>query len=358
MKAAEKMSFSNNWYYADWKGNIAYVSVGKIPIRPANQDSRLPADGTGGMEWLGINPFYTNPYVLNPAQGWLTNWNNKPAPETINTDATLYASMDRVQVIMDKLESKDKFTKQEIWDIIRHSAMIDTRYNYFVPFMKEAVKNLPDGAPEKQAVQWISGWDGYRVDLNKDGKYDSPGQTIFDKWIVTMIANTFKDDLGDFFSRTGTPSVFVSAGEKILYHVLLGPQSSIPNNYDFLNGVDRYQAVRDALTQTIAALTAQFGTANMSQWLNADAPHVFSTLNFVNIPQASPTEQIELPVFMNRGTQNHMTVFTKGGVELFNVCPPGQNGFVAPDGTKGPHYDDQLGLYQNFQGKPMEFYYH
>jgi penicillin amidase len=33
------------------------------------------------------------------------------------------------------------------------------------------------------------------------------------------------------------------------------------------------------------------------------------------------------------------------------AAPPGQSGFIAPDGTKSPHYSDQLELYTNFECK-------
>jgi len=43
------------------------------------------------------------------------------------------------------------------------------------------------------------------------------------------------------------------------------------------------------------------------------------------------------------------------GVKGEDVCPPGQSGFVAPDGTLSSHYQDQMDLYKNFQLKPMLF---
>jgi penicillin amidase len=35
------------------------------------------------------------------------------------------------------------------------------------------------------------------------------------------------------------------------------------------------------------------------------------------------------------------------------VAPPGQCGFIAPDGAKSPHYDDQLKMYETFGRKRM-----
>ena len=40
----------------------------------------LPHDGTGVAEWQGFIPWGDMPHALNPEQGWLVSWNNKPAP--------------------------------------------------------------------------------------------------------------------------------------------------------------------------------------------------------------------------------------------------------------------------------------
>ena len=110
-----------------------------------------------------------------------------------------------------------------------------------------------------------------------------------------------------------------------------------------------------ALTDTIAALTAQFSTGNMSKWLTPVVKQGFFYTNFNGIPQASPSETLFLPIAMNRGTENHMVALGPHGPEGQNVCPPGQSGFVAPGGVPDAHYQDQMDLYKNFQSKPMLF---
>ena len=63
------------------------------------------------------------------------------------------------------------------------------------------------------------------------------------------------------------------------------------------------------------------------------------------IPQARHADTLALPEFMNRGTENNIAILGPDGVELHDVMPPGQSGFVAPDGTPSPHRDDQRALY-------------
>lgn len=45
---------------------------------------------------------------------------------------------------------------------------------------------------------------------------------------------------------------------------------------------------------------------------------------------------------MNRGTQNDLITFRDGAVTFCAVTPPGQSGFVGPDGGRSPHYDEQI----------------
>lgn len=51
-----------------------------------------------------------------------------------------------------------------------------------------------------------------------------------------------------------------------------------------------------------------------------------------------------------------MARFHEGRVSFCAVTPPGQSGFIAPDGTKSPHYEDQLQLYADFGCRPQAFY--
>ena len=92
--AAKLIVTSHNFMYADQEGNIAYWQTGQVPLRPAGFDPRLPLPGTGEAEWPGgILPMPTS---INPAQGWLANWNNKPAVWYDNPDNRLLGKQNRV----------------------------------------------------------------------------------------------------------------------------------------------------------------------------------------------------------------------------------------------------------------------
>jgi len=182
---------------------------------------------------------------------------------------------------------------------------------------------------------------------------------IMDKWVEWALKNTFEDDLGPFAPWYTSRGFFgpgeITTGAKILYHCLLEEESSIDNKYDFLNGVPARQVVFASLTEALAQLETEYGTADMTQWKASVTPHVFSPVNFVGIPQTNPSGTLTLPMWMNRGTQNDMVVLKPGGIYGVNVCPPGQSGFIAPDNARDKHYADQMDLYKDFQSKPMLF---
>lgn len=70
---------SENFVYADTKGNIGEYSVGLSPVR--HWTGMLPVPGTGGYEWDGFVPFEQLPHSYNPERGFAATANNKMIPD-------------------------------------------------------------------------------------------------------------------------------------------------------------------------------------------------------------------------------------------------------------------------------------
>lgn len=89
LKALEGNNMSPfNLHYGDVFGNIFYIRLGRVPIRPQGYDWSSPVPGnTSASEWLGIHPIADLPQVLNPAAGWYQNCNI--SPESIIPDSPL-----------------------------------------------------------------------------------------------------------------------------------------------------------------------------------------------------------------------------------------------------------------------------
>ena len=210
-----------------------------------------------------------------------------------------------------------------------------------------------------------------RVDQDGDGYYDAAALPIFREWLKAMLRETFADEFDPkspllapiFATSYPAPSVApqvqagstnVSLGARMLVNALLGQAGPAPQTYDFLNGEKPSAVIVRALRSALDDLAEAQGP-DMARWRDKVVPHEFNARNFVGVPQAGDDEFVRLPVYMNRGSENNLVVLSADGVRAFDVTPPGQSGLVAPDGTRSPHYDDQLGLFEAFELKPEAF---
>lgn len=340
-QGASKMALSINWGYADKMGNIGYIHNGRYPIRHPDVDVRLPSPGTGEYDWMGYHPFSWNPKCTNPKRGFMANWNNRPSIDFPSGDR-VWNTYQGVYRIIDDLKSKSKVTFQDMKDINKDIGFIHLQADYFLGHF---LNNIGGGLDPQmtEAINKLTMWDKYQVDVNDDGKYDAPGLTIWNRWWSEAIKATLLDELGStYYNDT---SLFL--------HVLQGSASNIPLSRDYLNAVSVSVMLQNTLKTALSALQIQFGTNNMDLWLTPRREHTFSPNNFLGIPQA-PIPVRNLRQYMNRGTENHIVKLEKGEVSGVNINPPGQSGFVDPDGIPSPHYADQLDMFEDYKGyKPM-----
>lgn len=359
---AEQVATTINWYYADSSGNIGYVSPGYLPIRPASQDVRLPAVGDGSMEWKGIRPFSEVPKVYNPEQGYIANWNNQPVPgEVAHGDSAHWSAADRVNELKARIEAEPMLTPQAVHDLVRPTSFADTNARYFLPYLAEATRDLkPEDGAVYEAAQRLASWDMLNTNADDSDVYDEPSVTIFRAWLAGMIDKVLADDLPETFDLSaGYPGKYTGGsvkpgnGSQLLYNAFLGDDAGVAQTFDFFNGADQSEKLSltlAALREAVAGLEDRYGS-DQKTWLTPVTKHRFIVNNFLGVPQAGSDETLSLPTFMNRGTQNDEVTFSEGEVSLCVAAPPGQSGFVAPDGTEAPHYRDQLTLYQNFNCK-------
>ena len=167
-----------NIMYADRKGNIGYVRVGRCPIRPAGFDFTKPVPGnTKAADWLGIHDIDDHVRIVNPPSGYMQNCNISPEnmyagselkPEkypkeiyNVSWDFNNPRGKRLVQLLDEnKMISKDqaKAIVTDVYDILAQpwqaaiKAAVDAQG-------AEALKD----ADFKQAVDDIAAWDGQYV---------------------------------------------------------------------------------------------------------------------------------------------------------------------------------------------------
>lgn len=106
IRNADPISYSFNWLYID-DHHIAYVVSGRDPVRNPHADPDLPTWGTGQAAWRGLLPASQHPHQIDPADGVLMSWNNKPAPGfTASDDMYGWGPVHRVQLIAHQYRSE------------------------------------------------------------------------------------------------------------------------------------------------------------------------------------------------------------------------------------------------------------
>ncbi|MFN3847469.1 MAG: penicillin acylase family protein, partial [Paracoccaceae bacterium] len=106
---------AQNLMLADETG-IALQVIGHVPRRDAGHptEGRLPALGTTAeTRWLGIQPYDTNPRIVNPTSGILGNTNNKtvsrPFPDHLSF---LWGDTQRIQRWLTLMKTREVHTRE------------------------------------------------------------------------------------------------------------------------------------------------------------------------------------------------------------------------------------------------------
>ncbi len=144
---------TQNFIYADVKGNIGFHDAGAIPIRDSG-DGSVPYDGTkANGKWKSYIPFEELPESYNPARGFIVTANQRLAGDSYKYHlGNLWADPYRARRIYQLLEANKKVTIQDASDI-QHDI-----YNIsYANFAREVVKmeSASDGT-----LNVLRGWDG------------------------------------------------------------------------------------------------------------------------------------------------------------------------------------------------------
>ena len=364
-KGVYDMAISINTYYADDKGNIGYHFAGDFPKRAAGFDYRLPKPGDGSADWTGYFPSSENPSIYNPKSGYIMNWNNSPRPNYESPDLFFYrwSYIDRGRILKNMIEAAGQVSETEIQDILKRSSFTDVNFYYYKNFLKTLLEKEPMSGEVKEVYQKLMAWDGIQDDTNTDGMMDDQAYFILKNWLEVMTKKVYTGTIPEPYvnwylsasyrnqKAVNTAGSNISSGIKLLWHIL--NENSEPS-FDWFKGKSKTAFVMEALAETTQQLQS-VKTANGNYRSEFPKTYYLHT-NFLGIPQANKDELVTSPLAMNRGTENNLTLFSiDGKITGFDVVAPGQSGFVSTDGTKSPHYNDQLKLYENFEFKKMHY---
>jgi penicillin amidase len=310
-------TWNENTMYADADGNIAYWHPGLFPVRSPKVDLRFPTPGTGGYEWEGFLTFDQMPHALNPADGYLANWNTKPSVDWLEEAGTApgqpAGAAQRVQDITAQIAGRNDMAFADLAAIDGFIGTADHRARALLPLVLSLRGLSGLSATERAALEYLASWDhaaydpppGTELGVSADTT-DGPAPTIFSAFIDAL-----RRELFGFLPSAVTASddgaslhLFdVKPIDNLALRVLDASSSALRPNYDYLKGRTPTEVIRAALDQALGALNTQFGTADMTKWRR---PHPTSAVCSLTGGVIGPC--LTMP-FEDRGTYIHHVAF-------------------------------------------------
>ncbi len=390
----------HNFIYADRQGNIAYYAAGIVPqLAPINAvDPRLPKLGDGSQQFLPPIPFSEMPHSVNPGQGYLFNWNNKPSQQVYyqqNGGEEYWGTIIHALRIPQMLSASTSMNIAYLESVEHSIGQIDNNntrvaYPYFMPYLESAYQRLvaegsplvnPATHPDLGPVMYtLSTWNGHTTLGNS-------AMSIWVQFIQALILNVFSNGCSSAAPAScTTPDTYVGgvnfndsslglgtyggpdgmATIDLVYHILSGTSGLVPCNTlcytgHYFNGT-RARIIVQSLNDAIEILSGTgpqlghnangFGTSNIASWgwtpsQSINWNSLDPVLSAVGTTSTCPTS----------AAQNRSSYFIAMDMAPdpfgYDLLPPGESGFFNAFGKPSPHLCDQVGLFNAFQYKPM-----
>jgi penicillin amidase len=309
---------TQNFVYADVKGNIGWIAGGRIPIRKTG-DGAFPYDGaTNDGEWTGYIPFHELPSLYNPPQGFIVTANQRIVGtsykyQQVSRDVALPWRARRIQFW---LERPEKIT-------IDKSAEIQFD-SYNIPLMDLVgeivkVKNI---LPETRGIA-----------ANFSGRMfaDSEGALFF---------NEMRNCLANKIAADNKPIPNFIVRERLMWWIFKQKSARwLPKGF-----ADYPSFIKACEAESYQNLTKQFGE-NKSKWVwgnvwKARFPHPLAVAPLIGAQFATPNIGIDgsgqTPNVGSNVSMRHIA--SPGNWDATRqVIPLGQSG-----NPKSPHFKDQF----------------
>ena len=177
-----------NIMYGDAKGNIAWITSGKLYKMPENVNPNFILNGANGEdEQKEYYDFSENPYAINPTWNYVYSANNQVEPIDDYLYPGYYLPEDRAKRIVQFLEPKNDWTKEDFMK------MINDDQSSVAPSIVQSILtgiNQNDLSEiEKTALNQLKNWNG------SNGLTDV-APTIYNQFLFYYLKNTFEDELG------------------------------------------------------------------------------------------------------------------------------------------------------------------
>ena len=335
-----------NVMYGDAKNNIAWFAAAKLYQLRDSLSSKAYLNGASGKdEILEILPFKENPQAINPTQNYVYSANHQPDSVRGKLYPGYYQPQDRSQRIVDLLEAKNDFTKEDVASMIYDvtSAKVPEIASNLLNYVNE--RDL--SASEKKAFAILNNWNGTYTK-------DAVGATIYNRFLYEFLKQTYKDELGDSFE------LFINSQlqDQVLPNQINRENSVWWDNIHTKNSTEvRQDIINSAFRDAFAFLENQLG-ANVDNWhwkrvISLEHEHAIgkaggilrSLFNVGPFETIGGNEVINNQIFkldstgvykITAGPSTRRVIDFSDIENSISVLPTGQSGRVF-----SPHYKDQ-----------------
>jgi len=350
-----------NVMYGDADNNIAWWASAKLYRFNKGVNTKFILDGASGKdEPIRYLDFSKNPQAINPPWGYVYSANNQP--DSIDGGyfyPGYYLPKDRAKRIVHLLESKNKFSRDDFKVMINDVTSSETPDNAAVLVkILENQSALSDKG--KETLKILKAWDGSNYKK-------SIAPTIYYKWLLKVMYNTFADELGDegFVQFMATDIAKIQESKQIQ-----SGQSVWWDNIKTKDKVETRQDILfDAFKATLVDLTKQLGS-DMTQWnwgkvhtlehvhsITLKAPFLRKFLNVGPFEAPGAREVINNLMFglnyngiykVTAGPSTRRIIDFSDVESSVSILPTGQSG-----NPLSKHYKDQAQMYIKGQFRPM-----
>jgi penicillin G amidase len=309
---------TQNFIYADVKGNIGWIAGGRIPIRKTGEGA-IPYDGsTDDGEWIGYIPFAELPQLYNPPGNFIVTANQRIIGQSYKYQqvARDVAAPWRARRIYDLINANPKMSVEATTAILRDVQSLPHK------MLADEIIKLQAASPETLAV--LKSWDGKM-------SADSRG---------ALLINQIRNTIGDKIAEENKPLPGFVVRERLLHFILAEkPQRWLPKGFN--NYIEFFKASDKTAREN---LQKQFGN-DESKWVwgavfKANFPHPLAAAPLIGGQFATPNIGID----GSGTTPNVGSAVSMRHIALPNdwdntrqVIPMGQSGIPS-----SPHYKDQF----------------
>lgn len=356
-----------NLLYADSRGNIGAIAVGRIPVR-AKGNGRLPVPGwSAEYRWTGHIPFTALPQRYNPAEGYLVSANDAGiAGDSASFISAEWAPPERAhritQLIRASLERGKRLSTDDMGRM--QADTVDLGARQLVDFLKRAPL---ERSRHREALGHLAQWSG-------DMSLHSQGATIFYAWTRHLREELFAAQFPEYWNESQQheelDALVASATDAQLLDALMGSPARWCDRTSKAGERSCHAILERSLERALVELTSLQGS-DMEDWRWGD---VHSTL-YAHLPfsRLEPVNALFERRIASGGSPNTINVasaeYRKAvgyeqtfGAGFRQIVSLGESGarhiYMNSTGQSGnvlsPHYDDMVEPFRDVRYYPLE----